>query len=231
VKSVKITIEVVVDSPESAVAAQNGGADRLEVCVNLAEGGLFPSAGLIRDIRERVSIPIHVMIRPRPGNFVYSDPEFELMQDQILIARESGTDGIVFGMLDKKGDIDGRTRALIEFSAPLSVTFHRAFDEARDPLKALGMVMTSGAHRLLTSGQKPTAWEGRELIHDLVKKSGKKIRILPGAGVDRNNARSLLEATGASEIHIGRGVQNRDGIVDARRVREVRRSLNPDSQD
>ncbi|MEX2190511.1 MAG: copper homeostasis protein CutC [Bacteroidota bacterium] len=122
-KSAKIIVEVVADSPESAVAAQDGGADRLEVCVNPAKGGLFPSAKLIREIRERVAIPIHVMIRPRPGNFVYSDSEFELMKDQILIARESGADGVVFGILDKKRDVDGRTRALVELSTPFPSPF------------------------------------------------------------------------------------------------------------
>ena len=222
-KSANITIEVVVDSPESAVAAQNGGADRLEVCVNLAEGGLFPSAGLIRDIRECVSIPIHVMIRPRPGNFVYSDAEYAIMKDQIMIARESGADGVVWGMLDEADNIDGRTKDLVEFSAPLSVTFHRAFDEAREPLKALEAIIASGAHRLLTSGQKPTAWEGRELIRNLVERWEEQIRMIAGAGIDYTNVNQLLEATGIREIHVARGVQNANGIVDAERVREMRR--------
>jgi copper homeostasis protein len=221
---VKITLEVVVDSLESAVAALNGGADRLEVCANLAEGGLFPSAGLIRDIRERVSIPVHVMIRPRRGNFVYSDPEFGVMKDQVFIGRESGADGVVFGMLDTNGDIDGRTRELVAVSAPLSVTFHRAFDEARKPRKALEAVIASGAHRLLTSGQKPTAWEGRELIGELAEQAG-KFPIIAGAGVNQTNAKELLRVTGVREIHLARGVQNDKGVVDAQRVREIVRLL------
>ncbi len=222
-KSANITLEIVVDSPESAIAAQNGSADRLEVCINLAEGGLFPSAGLIRDIRECVSIPIHVMIRPRPGNFVYSDSEFELMKDQILIARESGADGVVLGMLDKKRDVDGRTRALVELSDPLSVTFHRAFDEAREPIKALEAIIASGAHRLLTSGQKPTAWEGRDLIVELVKQSGNQFGIIAGGGINLSNAKELVKVTGIREIHIGRGVQNENGVVDTKLVREMKR--------
>lgn len=223
--SEKIIIEVVVDSPESALAAQEGGADRLELCVNLAEGGLFPSAGLISEIRERVTIPIHVMIRPRPGNFAYSDPEFELMKDQILIARESGADGVVLGILDNNGDVDGRTRDLVGLSAPLSVTFHRAFDEVHEPLTALEAIIASGVHRLLTSGQKPTAWEGRELIRELVERSGKKIGIMAGAGVNRDNAKDLLLETGIREIHVARGVQNPEGTVEVERVQEIRRLL------
>ncbi|MEX2117591.1 MAG: copper homeostasis protein CutC [Bacteroidota bacterium] len=223
-----IILEIVVDSLVSALAAQDGGAYRLEVCVNLAEGGLFPSAGLISEIRERVTIPIHVMIRPRPGNFVYSDTEYALMKDQILIARESGTDGVVFGMLDKKGDVDKRTKELVEVSSPLSVTFHRAFDEARNPMEALEAIIASGAHRLLTSGQKGTAWEGRELIRELGNKSGKRIGIIAGAGIDRENAMELVKLTGVREIHLARAVRNSGGIVEAEQVRKILNCLNPD---
>jgi len=220
-------LEVVVDSLVSALAAQEGGADRLEVCVNLAEGGLFPSAGLIRDIRERVTIPIHVMIRPRQGNFTYLDSEYAIMKDQILIARESGADGVVFGMLDEKGEVDRRTKDLVDFAAPLSATYHRAFDESREPLKALDAIIVAGARWLLTSGQKVTAWEGRELIRDLVKKSGKKIGIIAGAGVDRTNAKELLEATGVREIHVARGVRNPiNGQVEAAVVKSLNGLVN-----
>ncbi len=198
----KVVIEVCVDTVESAMAAEQGGADRVELCDNLMEGGTTPSAGAIALARRSLGIKLHVMIRPRGGDFCYSDLELAIMEHDIRVARELGADGVVFGLLTPEGDVDmARTRALIELSRPLGVTFHRAFDVARDPFAALEALIELGVDRVLTTGQEASVLEGIDLVADLVRRAGDRIIIMPGSGAERQMGK-LVAATGAREFHV-----------------------------
>ncbi len=200
----RIAIEVCVDSIASAVAAERGGASRIELCSSLIEGGITPSSGLIEQVRKAVSLPMHVMIRPRGGDFCYDADEFEIMQGDIARAKQLGASGIVFGILTLAGDVDvERTRGLVEKSAPLPVTFHRAFDMTRDLFQALNAVHSTGANRVLTSGGEQTAMHGSKVIAELVKQADGAIVVMPGSGIRPENARRLIDQTGAQEIHVG----------------------------
>ena len=195
-------IEVCVDSIESALRAQEGGADRVELCDNLLEGGTTPSAGAIAVARERLSIGLHVIIRPRGGDFCYSDAEMESMRRDVDVARQMGANGVVIGLLEPDGSIDvPRTRELLERARPLSVTFHRAFDVARDPERALEQLVGMGIDRLLTTGQEPTILEGLELVAALAHRAGGRLIVMPGGVSERNVAR-VVRATGAAEVHV-----------------------------
>lgn len=197
-----IELEICVDSVESAVAAELGGARRVELCSALSEGGLTPSLGLIRAVRSRIDIGIQVMIRPRSGDFFYSDDEIAVMRDDIALAAQSGADGVVLGLLDANGDVDvERTRALVEFAHPMEVTFHRAIDMARDIESALEDVILTGSDRLLTSGAEQSAMLGRDRIRELVRASDGRIRVMVCGGVRAENVREILQATGALEYH------------------------------
>jgi len=198
----QVLVEICVDSVASAIAAERGGAARLELCSSLSEGGLTPSAGLLEITRAAVSLPIHALIRPRAGDFCYDQHDFQTMQSDIAVAKERGASGVVFGILDPDANVDvARTRQLVEFSRPLSVTFHRAFDMAADLFRALEDVCAAGADRLLTSGGQPTAILGQDAIAQLVKRSQGRIVIIPGSGIKPENARSFIAATGTGEIH------------------------------
>jgi copper homeostasis protein len=198
-----VLIEACLDSVPSALAAEAGGARRIELCDNLVEGGTTPSAGTIEVCKERLSIPVFTMIRPRGGEFLYSDLEFELMRRDVAHAKRLGADGVVFGLLTADGRVDvPRTRALTEAARPLAVTFHRAFDVARDPEEALEALVEAGVDRVLTSGQAPTAPEGAELIARLVARAAGRIGILPGCGLDETNLRPFVERTGVREVHV-----------------------------
>jgi copper homeostasis protein len=195
----KILIEVCVDSVASACAAERGGAGRIELCSGLLEGGVTPSAGLIELVRESVTIGLHVMIRPRGGDFCYDDAESEIMRRDIVNAKQLGADGVVFGILDIDGRVDvERTRRLIELARPLRVTFHRAFD-----MSALEDVCAAGADRILTSGGEQTSVVGREMITRLVGLANGRITIMPGSGINERNAAGLIQETGVREIHVG----------------------------
>ncbi|MDH4070925.1 MAG: copper homeostasis protein CutC [Ignavibacteria bacterium] len=196
-----IKLEVCVDSVESALAAARGGADRVELCENLLEGGTTPSAGMIREARRRLRIGLHVMIRPRGGDFCYSATEFEVMKQDVRQARSLGADGVVFGILRTDGTVDvRRTRVLMKLAGGMSVTFHRAFDMTSDPLSALRSLMRLGVQRVLTSGQRPTARQGIELIRSLHELAGDRIIVMPGGGVERH-LRMILR-TGVLEVHL-----------------------------
>ena len=199
----RILIEACLDSVPSALAAEAGGARRIELCDNLVEGGTTPSAGAIELCKARLSIPVFVMIRPRGGEFLYDEVEFELMRRDIAHAKRLGADGVVFGLLTPDGRVDvPRTRALVEAARPLPVTFHRAFDVARDPDEALEALIEIGVARVLTSGQQATAPEGGELIRRLVERAQGRIGILPGCGLDETNVREVVERTGVREVHV-----------------------------
>jgi copper homeostasis protein len=195
-------IEVCVDSVESALSAQEGGADRVELCDNLFEGGTTPSAGAIAVARERLRIALHVIVRPRGGDFYYSDAEMESMRRDVDAARQLGAEGVVIGLLTPDGDVDApRTRELIERARPMSVTFHRAFDVARDPHAALEAIAGLGADRLLTTGQEPSVVEGLALVAELTRRAGDRLIVMPG-GVNERNVARVLAATNARELHV-----------------------------
>lgn len=197
-------LEICVDSVESAVAAEQGGAQRVELCSALAEGGVTPSLGLIRAVRSRIHIGLHVIIRPRAGDFLYSGDELAVMRDDIARAAECGADGVAIGLLTADGDVDvERTRELVELARPMEVTFHRAFDLTRDIGRALEDVILTGADRVLTSGAEPSAMQGRHRICDMVRAAGGRIRIMVGGSVRADNAREIAEATQAPEYHAG----------------------------
>ena len=199
-----VLVEVSVDSVASAIAAQHGGAGRVELCSALMEGGLTPSAGLIEITRAAISIPLFVIIRPRGGDFLYDDHEFTAMRRDIEVARHLRADGVVFGILLANGDVDvHRTRELVELARPLPVTFHRAFDMTRDMFRALEDVCATSAERLLTSGGAATASDGVATIAELIKKAGQRVLVMPGSGIKPHNARQLVDQTCAREIHVG----------------------------
>ena len=166
-------VEICVDSAEGACAAERGGADRVELCDNLLEGGTTPSAGCIRVARRRLKIGLQVIIRPRGGDFLYNEVELEVMREDIRIAKDFGANGVVLGCLTASGDIDRiRTEELITLARPLNVTFHRAFDMCRDPKQALEDLISLGADRVLTSGQEASCLEGLELLVELQRQAG-----------------------------------------------------------
>jgi copper homeostasis protein len=198
----EIQLEVCVESVESARAAEQGGATRVELCSALIVGGLTPSAGLIAMVRRSIQIPLHVLIRPREGDFCYSSDEIDVMQRDILLARQLGANGVALGILDVEGNVDvDRTGALIERAAPMQVTFHRAFDFAPKPIEALAGVIATGANRILTSGGAPTAAQGSAVLRELVQQAGSLVAIMAGGKVREENVASLIRATGVREVH------------------------------
>lgn len=198
----KITLEICATSLASCKAAQEGGADRIELCDNLLEGGTTPSYATIKLAREAVNIALYPIIRPRGGDFLYDDQEFAIMKEDIKVCKQLGCDGVVIGLLTADGNVDqARTRELVELAGPMGVTFHRAFDMTSDPLQALEDVIATGCERILTSGQRNTAMEGAELIAALVKKAAGRIRIMAGSGLRDHNAAALAAATRAKEFH------------------------------
>jgi copper homeostasis protein len=194
--------EVCIDSAEAAQAAQAGGAHRVELCDNLVEGGTTPSLGMIQLARRMATLGLNVIVRPRGGDFCYSEPEFEVMQADIQAAKAAGADGVVIGLLKPDGSVDvERTRVLVELARPMSVTFHRAFDLSRDAGEALEAICSLGIDRILTSGQKATALDGLDCIARLVKQAGKRIIIMAGGGVNAGNVATIVAATGIKEVH------------------------------
>ncbi len=189
-------------SVQSVINAQNGGAHRVELCDNFPEGGTTPSYATILLAREKIDIQLFVIIRPRGGDFLYSELEYEIMKKDIEICKKLGVDGVVIGILNADGTVDKeRTAALVRLARPMGVTFHRAFDMTRDPFEALNDLVETGVDRVLTSGQEGSCIEGKELIRQLVEKSGDRIIIMPGAGLDENNLEDFARYTGAREFH------------------------------
>jgi len=199
----KTVVEICVDSLQSAIAAEKGGATRIELCGSLMSGGTTPSLGLIELVKKNLSIDINVMIRTRSGDFCYSTLEFEVMKKDIEIAKTMGVNGVVLGALNPNGTIDmNNMKELIELAIPLTVTFHRAFDMVRDPIKSLKELIDLGVHRILTSGGENRAIDGIDLIKTLVDKSEKDIIIMAGAGINEDNVNHIILNTGVSEIHL-----------------------------
>jgi copper homeostasis protein len=201
-------LEICVDSVESAVAAEIGGAQRVELCSALAEGGLTPSLGLIRAVRSRIGIGVHVMIRPRGGDFFYSDEELAVMRDDIRYAAQIGADGVVLGLLTADGEVDVEgTRELVNLARharpaqPMQVTFHRAIDMARDMEAALEDVVQTGADRILTSGAAQSAIHGTDCVASLVRTAGSRIGVMVCGGVRPENVQQIAHATGADQFH------------------------------
>ncbi len=196
-------IEICANSSESAVRAQEGGAYRVELCAGIPEGGTTPSYGEIVMARKMLSeTKLHVIIRPRGGDFLYSKEELEIMLHDVKICRELGADGIVFGCLTADGEIDMEAmRPLMEASEGMNVTFHRAFDMCKDPMRALEQIIELGCTRILTSGQEPTAEAGIPLLKQLVERAAGRIIIMPGCGVRPANIRKIASETGACEFH------------------------------
>lgn len=197
-----LSLEICCDSIDSVLAAERGGAQRIELCSSLLEGGLTPSAGFIRSVRANASIALFVMIRPRGGDFYYNEAEIAAMREDIVVAKSSGADGVVLGLLTEDGVVDvARTTALAQLAAPLPVTFHRAFDVSADLDRSLEDVIKAGAQRILTSGGMPEAPEGAKQIRRLVDAAGKRIKIMAGSGINSKNAAEFMAQAGVSEIH------------------------------
>jgi copper homeostasis protein len=202
-KREEFMVEVCANGVESCLAAQQGGADRMELCAGIPEGGTTPSYGEIKVARRVLTTTrLHVIIRPRGGDFLYTDLEVERMADDIAACRELGVDGVVFGCLRSDGSIDiDKNRYLMECAAGMSVTCHRAFDRAADPSQALEDIIGLGFDRILTSGQQPKAIDGVELLARLNRQAAGRIILMAGSGVTEKNIRALHEATGLHEFH------------------------------
>ncbi|GHT77696.1 copper homeostasis protein CutC [Bacteroidia bacterium] len=197
-------LEICTDSFAGAQIAQIAGAHRIELCTGLSEGGMTPSSALISKVRENMAIPVYILIRPRSGDFLYSHAEFEIMKTDIHHCGQCGCDGVVIGMLLPDGQVDiEHCRELVQIAQAYSmgVTFHRAFDRSNDLFHALEEVIHTGCERILTSGGYNTAIEGVEVLRQLIKQAGKRIIIMPGAGVTPENAETLIQTTGLRELH------------------------------
>lgn len=211
-----VVIEACVESLDAALAAERGGADRLELCANLDVGGTTPSAELIAQVKSRVAVPVFVMIRPRGGSFVYTAAERDAMRRDIIVALELRADGLVLGMLDDERRVDARgVQDLLALSGGSPVTFHKAFDAIADQLTALETLIDLGVDRVLTSGGAASALDGADAIRSLVEHAGGRIRIMAGGGVRAHNARALVRLTGVTELHAR-------CEVDALRIADIR---------
>ncbi|MEO7530322.1 MAG: copper homeostasis protein CutC [Sediminibacterium sp.] len=195
-------LEIAVFNIESALLAAEAGADRLELCENPSEGGTTPSYGTLKMVREKVHIPMFPIIRPRGGDFLFSEEEFAVMKKDVELCKQLQFEGVVIGLLNADGTVDeARTRELVTIAYPMEVTFHRAFDRTADPFAAMETIIACGCQRILTSGQVPNAMDGKELIKQLIEKAGDRIIILPGSGVRSSNSKALAAFTGAVELH------------------------------
>ena len=198
----KIVLEVAVFSVEAAIAAINAGADRIEFCENPNEGGTTPSYGSLKTLKALTNKPIFPIIRPRGGDFLYTNAEYESIKSDLLLVKELGYPGAVLGLLNADGTVDKvRTTELVQLAAPLEITFHRAFDRCNDPIKGLEDIIETGCKRILTSGQVPNVANALPLVKTLVEKAAGRIIILPGSGVRANNCQAIIAETGAIEIH------------------------------
>ncbi len=201
--STMYTLEVCAATLSSALAAQAAGAHRIELCTGLEVGGLTPSLGLLQAVRACLSIPVYVLIRPREGHFHYTDGELSVMLRDIALCHEAGADGVVVGALDAQGRLcEKQLRAMAEAAEGMGLTCHRAFDLVPNAAEALELLIALGFERVLTSGQAPTAYEGRAALRSLVAQAAKRIDIMPGGGISAENVRAIAEETGATAFHL-----------------------------
>jgi len=206
-------LEICCFNIQSALVAQDAGAHRVELCADPAGGGTTPSLGVIKTAREKLHIQLYPIIRPRDGDFLFDDEEFEIMIRDISFCKQAGCDGIVIGMLNADGTIDKKRCAkLVELAYPLGVTFHRAFDRAVNPFEAMEDILSIGCERILTSGQKPTAIEGAMLLNELVRQAENRIIIMPGSGIRAKNIAELIEKTTAEEFHTSARIFGKSGM-------------------
>jgi copper homeostasis protein len=197
-----VKLEVCANGINSALVAQEAGAYRVELCDNLLEGGTTPSYGQIALARKLLNIKLYPIIRPRGGNFVYSDLEFEVMKSDVINCKVLGCDGVVFGILTANNVVDvERCKILLELAKPMPATFHRAFDDAADLFQALEILISLGFERILTSGGAETAVGGKDVIKALIEATAGRIEIMPGAGVNKDNVEALIRTTGARSVH------------------------------
>lgn len=195
-------LEICVFNTATAVAAEQAGADRIELCENYANGGTTPSYGYLKTVREKIGIPVFPMIRPRGGDYFHTQDEIDIIRKDILLCKELGFDGVVFGLLNQDGTIDQENTArLVEAAYPLDVTFHRAFDRCKNPLEALETLIQCGCTRVLTSGQYPKVTEGLALVKTLAEQSNDRIIIMPGSGLNSSNVQDIIDTTGVTEVH------------------------------
>jgi copper homeostasis protein len=228
--SLPILVEACVDSVESAIAAERGGAHRLELCDALFDGGTTPSAGMIAAVKAAVRIPVFVILRPRGGGFVYSDAEADVMRRDAEVAATLGADGVVVGALRQDARVDeGRTRALIDASRGLPVTFHRAFDLVRDRLEALDALASAGVTRVLTSGGSRNALVGADEIGSLVEAAGSRLIVVAGGGIREENVAEVVRRSGVREIHV-RGTKLRHTTMSPANDAVQLRKLLPDDE-
>ena len=199
----RVLVEIAVESVAGAIAAANAGADRIELCTSLAEGGLTPSLGLFDAVRAAVRVPVVTMVRPRRGDFLYDASELDVMRRDIVRLKDAGTNGVVTGVLLANGHVDAaRLRELVSAAAPLPVTFHRAFDLCADPRAAIDALVAAGVSRVLTSGQSASALDGAAAIAAHVAAAGARLRVIAGAGVRGANVREIVARTGVTEVHL-----------------------------
>lgn len=210
----KRILECCVDSPESALNAYKGGADRLELCQDLIVGGTTPTLALYRKVRQLTpGLKVHVLLRPRFGDFLYSDDEMDVLEEEVAAYRDAGADGVVIGCLTPDGDLDlPKMKRLLAQRGRMSVTLHRAFDVCRDPFKTLEECKELGINTILTSGQKKSAWEGRDLISKLVQKAEGKVDILAGSGVNAQVISDMLETIPLTSFHMSGKVTLESGM-------------------
>ena len=237
-------IEIATTDFTTTRSAVEGGADRIELCAALSEGGTTPSYGTIKQCRQAFSVPLFPIIRPRSGDFLYDEEEFKIMLDEVKLCKQLGCDGVVIGLLQADGSIDvKRSAKLVDAAYPLEVTFHRAFDRCRDPFEALEQLIKIGCQRILTSGQQPAAPQGMDLIAQLVKAADDRILIMPGSGVRKENIKEIARKTGAVEFHSSLRDQSRtqmnfihlafetseesyiNPFIDSREVKSLRKAL------
>jgi len=198
-----IKIEICLEDADSVIAAEKGGANRVELCSDLFEGGTTPSLGMLLTAKAHTSIPINAMVRPRGGDFCYSEVEFETMLRDVQLFKENGANAIVFGILTPEGEIDvERSKKIIEAARPLPVTFHRAIDMTKDLNKSLEILISLGVERVLTSGGEPTVMEGILKLKELVEQAGDRIVVMPGCGITEKNFEYLASVVGAKEYHV-----------------------------
>jgi copper homeostasis protein len=214
-------LEIACFNFESAQIAQRAGANRVELCENYTEGGITPSPDLIQKVKKELFIPVFVMIRPRPGKFIYSEEEFRVMKQQVLFCKEQNCDGIVFGILTSDNEIDRRRcKELVGLAKPLPCTFHRAFDELDDVVEGLEQLISLGFSRILTSGKAKNAVQGSKILSELVEKSAGRITIIAGGGIRASNCKEIITNTGVKEVHSA-AITDNSGIANEDEIRAL----------